>query len=808
MRDAMRKIILTISLGLLLVIGLRIAPLAQEPAGAHYLTPPKAISDIMDAEPLPGVSLSPDRTVMLLSHRRSMPSIAEVSAPFYRLAGARINPRTNGPRVLIGPTRLTLKDVASGTERNLALPPGGTYSASFSRDGKKIGITVTMSNSIQLYLADVATAQIKPVLSGGINGLGGGCSWLDDSSGFLCGLIPEGRGPEPKAPAVPAGPAIQENYGRVAPSATYEDLLKNPYDESLYEYFYTSQLAWVDLAGKKTPFGKPAIYAGADVSTDGNWLVVTRVKRPFSYVVPAGVFPRDVELWDKAGKLVKKLADVPPGDTFPRNGVFPGPRAFRWNPLAPAMLVYSEALDKGDPANKVPFRDRLLAIRAPFTGDAAELLKTQWRAGGFQCTEKGAILVSESDRETRMRRTWLYADGFGSAPTKIWELRQQDRYADPGAAMMRPSVPKVIQIGDSIYLTGAGASPKGDRPFLDRLNLKTLKPERLWQCDDTSYESVVALLDDNAGRIITRRETKTEPPNYYIRDTAARSLKAVTGFKNPHPQISTVSRQFVTYQRKDGVQLNGTIYLPTDYKPGTRYPMFVWAYPAEFTSADVASQVSGNENRFTTVGGASHLLLLTQGYAIFDNPTMPIIGPGETANDTYVEQLVASAEAAINKAVDMGIADRDRLGVGGHSYGAFMTANLLANARLFRAGIARSGAYNRTLTPFGFQAETRNFWEIPEIYAKMSPFFRANKVKDPILLIHGEMDDNSGTFPIQSERFYMALKGFGATVRYVTLPYEAHGYAAAESNRHVITEMLNWLDKYVKNAGPRPPAEK
>jgi dipeptidyl aminopeptidase/acylaminoacyl peptidase len=496
------------------------------------------------------------------------------------------------------------------------------------------------------------------------------------------------------------------------------------------------------------------------------------------------------------------------GDTFPRNGVFPGPRAFRWNLLEPATLIYTEALDKGDPTNKVPFRDHFLALKAPFTGEPAELLKTQWRAGGMQFTEKGAIFVSESDRETRMRRTWLYADGFSSTPTKIWELRQQDRYSDPGSPMSRPSTGKVIQAGDAIYLTGAGASPKGDHPFIDRFNLKTLRPERIWQCDDTSYESVGALLDDNAARIITRRETKTDPPNYFIRDTAARTLKAVTTFKDPNPQISTVSKQFVTYKRKDGVDLNGTIYLPTNYKQGTRYPMFVWAYPAEFTSSDVAGQVSGNENRFTIVSGASHLLLLTQGYVVFDNPTMPIIGPGETANNTYVEQLVMSAEAAIDKAVDMGVADRDRVGVGGHSYGAFMTANLLAHTRLFRAGTARSGAYNRTLTPFGFQNETRNFWEIPDIYAKMSPFWYANKVKDPILLIHGEMDDNSGTFPIQSERFYMALKGFGATVRYVTLPYEAHGYAAAESNKHVITEMLNWLDKYVKNAGPRPPTER
>jgi len=494
---------------------------------------------------------------------------------------------------------------------------------------------------------------------------------------------------------------------------------------------------------------------------------------------------------------------VPMADTFPRNGVFPGPRAFRWHPIEPATLIYTEALDKGDPTVKVPFRDRIVAIKAPFTGQPAEWFKTEWRAASVTFSEKGAILLAETDRDSRMRRSWLYLDGIASSPQKIWELRQQDRYRDPGTPLLRPSTSTFIEVDGSVYMTGQGSSPKGDRPFLDRLNLRTLKPERVWQCDDTSFETVVALLDDKAARIITRRETKTEPPNYFIRDVAAKTLKPVTAFADPHPQLAGVTSQFVTYTRNDGVQLNGTMYLPPGYKAGTRLPMFMWAYPAEFTSADEAGQISGNENRFLQVSGASQLLLLAQGYAVFDNPTMPIVGPGETANDHYIEQLVASAEAAINKAVEMGVADRDRVGVGGHSYGAFMTGNLLAHSRLFRAGIARSGAYNRTLTPFGFQNERRNFWEVPDTYGKMSPFFFANQVKDPILLIHGEMDDNSGTFPIQSERFYMALKGFGATARYVTLPFEAHGYSAAESNKHVMAEMINWLDKYVKNAKPR-----
>jgi dipeptidyl aminopeptidase/acylaminoacyl peptidase len=780
--------------------GIAASPSAQSPAPASgYLMPPKVIADIMDAAPLPAVSLSPDRSVMLLSHRRSMPTIAEVAAPFLGLAGARVDPRTNGFRVLGGTIGLTLKDVASGAERKLALPASGSFAGVFSRDGRKIAITHTTDSGIRLLVADVATALVRPVLDGGVNGLAGGCSWLDDSNGFLCRLVPDGRGPAPVEPAVPSGPNIQENVGRAAPGRTYQDLLTTPYEERQYDYYYASQPAWVGLDGKKTPFGKPAVYSGISVSADGNWLVVTRVKRPYSYVVPAGLFPRDVEVWDKTGKVVRQLADVPMGDTIPVNGVFAGPRAFQWHPIEPATLYWAEALDKGDIRNKVPHRDRVVALKAPFSGSPVEVLKTEWRYGGMQFTEKSTMLVNESDRATRMRRTSV----IDTARRVAWELQQEDRYRDPGQPVFRPGTSLVMQIGDAIYLTGAGASPKGDRPFLDRFNLKTLTAERVWQCDDRSLESVVAIIDDNATRLITTRQTKDVPPNYIARDLGGRTERPLTAFKDPHPQLSDVQRQFVTYKRNDGVTLSGTIYLPPSYRAGQRLPMFVWAYPQEFTNTDAASQVVGSPHRFATVGGASHFLLLTQGYAIFDGPTMPIVGPGETANDRYIEQLVASAQAAVDHAVGLGIADRDRVGVGGHSYGGFMTANLLAHSDIFRAGVARSGAYNRSLTPFGFQNESRTFWEVPDVYSKMSPFWFAHKVNEPILLIHGEKDDNSGTFPIQSERFYMALKGHGATARYVTLPHEAHGYAARESNMHVVAETLAWLDKYVKNAGPR-----
>jgi dipeptidyl aminopeptidase/acylaminoacyl peptidase len=526
-------------------------------------------------------------------------------------------------------------------------------------------------------------------------------------------------------------------------------------------------------------------------------------------------FPQVVEVWTRAGETAKKIADLPSREGTPLTGVEKGPRSYQWRADQPATLTWVEALDGGDLKNTVPFRDKVMALAAPFTAAPAEVAKTEWRYGGIAYTDAGVALLTENDRATRMTRTWVIEPG--AAPRKAWERKQDAAYTNPGSPVTRRdsggrggrggSSEPIVQNGDSIYLAGEGASPEGNRPFLDRLDLKTLKTERVFHSSSESLESFVAPLNDAMTKFLTRYETQKEAPNYFTRDAGVDARRAVTSFKDPQPQIRDILRQYVTYKRKDGVTLSGTLYLPPGYKQGTRVPLIMWAYPREFGDADSASQVTGSPNSFTLIRGGSHMFLLLSGYAIFDNPTMPIIGPGETANDTYVEQLVSSAEAAVDKVVEMGVTDRDHIGVGGHSYGGFMTANLLAHSRLFRAGFAESGAYNRSLTPWGFQAERRSFWEAPAIYTRMSPFWYANQIKDPILLMHGEVDDNTGTFPIQSERLYAALKGHGATVRYVTLPNEAHGYAARETLLHVLAERLAWFDKYVKNAPPKTSTE-
>jgi dipeptidyl aminopeptidase/acylaminoacyl peptidase len=776
---------------------------AQADAPA-YQKPPQSIVDIMDAAPLPLVAVSPARDVIALGSRRSMPSIAELARPWLGLAGSRIDPSNNGPRAIPSGTDITLRTIATGVERKIQVPADAHIALiGFSPDGARLAFTNTRDARIDLHIADVATGATR-VVDAALNTIVGGCGWLSDSSALLCTFVPTDRRSPPAAPAAPSGPNIQENHGPAGPIRTFQDLLTNAHDEALFEYYATSQLAFVDAAtGRRSPLGKPGIVTGA-ASPDGQYILVSKVKRPFSRLLTWGQFPRDVEVWNRRGETVRTVANVPMGDTVPMNGVITGPRAQRWTPLDPATLVWVEALDKGDIKNKVPHRDKILSLAAPFTGEPVEVAKTQYRFGGASWTDNGTILLTENDRDTRTTRTWVLNNRW-SEPRKLWDRKQQDSYSDPGNPVFRPGRPTILQVGDAIYLNGLGASKDGDRPFLDRLNLRTFATERLFRSDTNSFESIVGLLDENAARVLTRKENRTLPPNYFIRDLRAGTEQAITQFADPHPQLTKAmaDRMFVTYKRKDGVGLSGTIYLPVGYQKGQRVPMLLWAYPQEFVDSDAAGQVVGSPNRYTAVSGASHLLVLMQGYAVFDGPTMPIVGPGETANDKYIEQLVASAEAAVDKAVDLGIADRNRIAVGGHSYGAFMTANLLAHSDLFAAGIARSGAYNRSLTPFGFQAETRTFWEVPDVYAKMSPFWYANKIKEPILLTHGEADDNSGTFPIQSERFYMALKGHGATVRYVTLPHEAHGYLARESNMHVVAEMLNWLDQYVKNAPPR-----
>ena len=800
-------------------------PSASDPP--RYVQPPANIVQVFDAELLPQTLVSPNRQLLVLTKARAYPTIAELSQPMLRLAGLRVNAKTNGPFRASGLPdtgiyAITLKKIDGGAETAVTLPPQARVShVKFSPDGSRLAFLQTRDAGIELWIADTATGSAKAVVSGTerINATTGDpCDWIKDNVTLVCELVPSGRGPAPAEPTVPAGPNVSESYGKAAPAPTYEDLLKTAHDDALFEYYFTSQLTAINTGtGAKTTIGRPAILTSVTPSPDGQHVLAATIKKPYSHLVPMNGFAQQIEIWSRGGAVEKRIADLPSREGVSLTGVEPGPRSVHWRADQPATVLWVEALDGGDLKNKVPFRDRVLALASPFGGQPSEVAKTEWRYAGISYTDKGLAVLNENDRASRHVRTWLLDPA--AAPRMVWDRKQDAAYDNPGTPVARRDTggrgggrggdggSAIVQNGDYIYLAGEGASPEGDRPFLDRLDVKTLKSERLFRSSSESLESFVAPLNDDMTRFLTRYETQKEAPNYFVRDVGSTSRRGVTQFTDPQPQVRDILRQYVTYKRNDGVTLSGTLYLPPGYKQGTKVPLVMWAYPREFGDADSASQVSGSPNSFTLLRGASHMFLLLSGYAIFDNPTMPIVGPGETANDTYVEQLVASAQAAVDKVVEMGVTDRDRIGVGGHSYGGFMTANLLAHSRLFRAGFAESGAYNRSLTPFGFQSERRTFWEVPDLYAKMSPFWYANQIKDPILLMHGEADDNTGTYPINSERLFAAIKGHGGIVRLVMLPNEAHGYAARETLLHVLAERLNWFDKYVKNAATRATTE-
>lgn len=788
----------------LLLLGLTLALPTLADAQTGYREPPADIVAILDAPQAPTVTVSPDGQMLALAHRMNMPSLEEQSQPMLRLAGRRINPMTNGtfnPSLITG---LALLSTDGGEERTIQLPGGGGWSTpEFSPSGAMFAFERATKEGIELWVGEVEAATAKMVVGPELNGVRGrACHWMPDTDELLCRLVPAARGGPPVAPTAPKSPIIQESEAKLSPVRTYQDLLKSPHDRALYDHYATTQLAVVHaVTGTRQTLGAPAVYASVEVSPTGEYLLVERLRPPYSYLIPDRLFAKDVEIWDRRGDLIRSVHEIGDGEGIPIGGVADGPRAHEWMAGEADVLSYVEALDGGNPKVEVERRDRLMALAAPFAGEAEELIRTEMRLMGVTAGEGTFALVTEYDRPSRTLRTWKADVSARPFSTELlWERNSEDLYGDPGRPVMAPSGERMIQRDGWIYLRGAGASDEGDRPFLDRMNIESGSSERLFQSSADSYESVVAMLDDRGRRVLTRHESKTEPPNYYVRDLRSGDRTALTAFPDPAPELQGVTRQFVVYDRPDGVQLSGDLYLPPGYEGG-RLPTVVWAYPREYSNAQVAGQVRGSPNRFPRIRGASHLLFLTQGYAVFDGPTMPIIG-GDAANDTYVEQLVSSAKAAVDKVVEMGVADPNRIGIGGHSYGAFMTANLLAHSDLFSAGIARSGAYNRTLTPFGFQSERRTFWEAPELYFEMSPFMHAGQINEPMLMIHGMADNNSGTFPIQSERMYHAMKGLGGKARYVQLPNESHGYRARESVLHALAEMIEWFDRYVKQKEP------
>ena len=797
---------------------------AKTPAAASatsgYQLPPAALQAIVDAPRAPQLSISPRRDLLSLTQTPSLPGIDVVAQPELKLAGLRINPRSYSQSRFSFGNDFWLLEIASGKEIRLTgLPkPLSIASSSWSPDQRYIAFNQVdaRSGSNELWLVDVSTRSARKVADGLNTVAGRGYRWMPDSQRLLVQVRPEGQGDAPVSDGIPTGPNTQQTSagGGVTQIRTYQDLLKNQDDAYVFEHYLYSQTAMVFVSGQVVKIGKPALTIAVDPSPNGQYLLNQRIERPFSYLVPFYNFPSRIEVLDTQGRVVHEVARLPLVEGLPtgNDAVRTGVRDIEWRSDVPATLVWAEAQDGGDPSREVAIRDAVLMQVAPFEQPPVTLAQLTMRYAGTEWGNGGLAILSEYWWKTRQIKEWKIApDNLAQAAQVIREGSYEDRYKDPGTPATYldengKSRLLVTADGDQIFRQGLGASPEGDRPFVDKINLRDGKAQRLFHSQAPHYEAPQVLLDAEGKRLLTSRESPQEPANFFVRELgdAQAAPRALTRFPHPTPQLKDISKEQIRYKRKDGVDLNATLYLPAGYdaKRDGPLPMLMWAYPAEFKSADAASQVTDSPYRFNAVSYWGPHAYLAMGYAVLDDFSVPIVGEGDKEpNDTYVPQLVASAEAAVDEVVRRGVADRKRIAVGGHSYGAFMTANLLAHTRLFKAGIARSGAYNRTLTPFGFQAEERNFWQAPEVYSAMSPFNHADKIKDALLLIHGEQDNNSGTFPVQSERMFAAVKGLGGNARLVMLPNESHGYRARESILHMLYETNAWLEQHVKQAG-------
>ncbi|MEM7050712.1 MAG: prolyl oligopeptidase family serine peptidase [Acidobacteriota bacterium] len=786
--------------------------LTTQPATAQYQQPQQDLVDLLDAPLTPRLRIHPQGRAVALLDRPSQPTIATLAEPELRLAGIRVKTRSNARSWTLYSRGITLVDLEGRSRPVTSLPPDAHLeNFRWSPDGEHFAFTHTTADGLELWTASLADAEARRLTGPILNlAMARGISWLPDSSALVTTVRPANQRAVPSAPTVPSGPVIQETTGKAAPARTYQDLLKSRHDEALFDHYFTSQVARIGLDGKVERLTDPAIVWQVDPSPDGRYLLLETLHRPYSYLVPAFRFPRRIAILDGSGEVVHELADRPLMEGVPTafGSVVTGPRQPMWRADVDASLAWAEALDGGDAGAEAKLRDRLYLLAAPFTGEPQKLADLELRFSSVQWGHDDLALVSTWWWKSRQTRAWrVHPASPAKAPKLVHEGSFEDRYGDPGEPVMQANARGRQQLltlddGKSLVMIGDGASEEGDRPFLDLWNLDSDEKQRLFRSQAPHYERPLDILSADGQRFLTLRESVEEPPNLYVRDLTSDSLQQITDMPHPTPQLLGVSKELIRYRRADGVQLTGTLYLPKGYEAERDGPLptMLWAYPQEFKSADAAGQVTDSPHRFTRIGWWSPMLWLTQGYAVLDDPTLPIIGEGDDEpNDTYVEQLVNGAAAAIDELVRRGVGDRDRMVIGGHSYGAFMTANLLAHSDLFAAGIARSGAYNRTLTPFGFQAEERSVWQAPEIYFAMSPFMHADKVNEPILLIHGQVDNNSGTYPMQSERFYNALKGLGATARLVMLPHESHGYRARESILHMLWETERWLDTYVKN---------
>lgn len=784
-----------------------------------FQKPPKDILDLVDVERAPSVYIDDKKENMILLYTSSFKTIADLSRDEMRLGGLRIDPKTNiGSRTNylnnIKIRKLNVKKSEAIQVEGLPANPRLT-NLRFSPDQSMLAMTNTTEKGVEIWVLDLETVSARKITEAKVNAnLKDVINWFKDSKSMLVKFIPEEKEALIDAKSsIPTGPTISQNDGKKAQNRTYQDLLKNKTDERNFEQLALSVIYKVNLDGTKTQWLPKAMYKNISFSPDGKYVMVSKVEKPFSYLVPYYRFPSKTTVYTKEAKLVENVLTVPLIEDLPQGfmSVRKGRRGVQWRADMPASLIYVEALDEGDPAREVDFRDEVFQLEAPFKGEGKSILKMINRFYKIEWGNKELAVAHDYWWNSRNTKSYIFNPSNPSVkPEILYDRNYQDVYSDPGEFVTKRNEfgrYTLAMEGSSTFLIGDGYSKEGQFPFLDKLNLKTKKTNRLYQ---SAYKDKIEELNDydpKAKELRVRIESKTEYPNYYFRNIKKNKLDQLTYFENPFKSVEGVHKELIKYKREDGVELSGTLYLPVGYdkEKKEKVPMILWAYPTEYKDKSSAGQTTSNPNEFTYLYWASPVFWVTKGYAVLDDAAFPIVGEGdEEPNDSFRKQLVANAKAAIDAVDEMGYIDRNRVACGGHSYGAFMVANLLSHSDLFAAGIARSGAYNRTLTPFGFQSEERNYWEAPEIYYNMSPFMHADKMKHALLLVHGEADNNSGTYPMQSERYFNALKGLGATVRLVMLPKESHGYKAKENILHLLWEQDQWLEKHVKNHKVKP----
>lgn len=778
-----------------------------------YQKPSAEILALADYERAPSVSMDTKKEYMLLSYRNTYKSLNDLNQEDMRLGGLRINPITNISSTVTYINNLKIRKISDTNEKQVTGLPSNARltNISWSPDETKIAFTNTTNTGVELWYIDVASASAKKITTDNLNAnLGSPYNWMKDNQTLLVKVLPKNRQAlinEKKE--LPKGPTVSVSDGSKSQNRTYQDLLKNKNDEANFDALVTSELYKISLSGTLELFKSAAIYAGESISPDGNYVMLTTIQKPYSYIVPLSRFPQKSIVYDVSGKEIKVVNEVPLTEIMPKgfSSVRKGKRSMSWRADKPSSLVYVEALDEGDQAKKVDYRDEIFQWNAPFNTAATSMMKTQQRFDGILWGNDTFAIVYDSWYDTRNTKTYLVNPSSpNETPKVISDRNSQDIYSDPGNFETKKNEFGAYVIAtenNNAYLIGDGNTKDGQFPFIDEFNLKTLKTKRLYTSNTKDKkEDLLSIEDYKKGTVLVMIQSKNDYPNYYFRNIKSGKLSPITSFKNPFESIKNVCKEVIKYKRKDGVDLSGTLYLPAGYDKTKKekLPLLIWAYPAEFKDKNSAGQNDKNPNEFTFPNYGSFVYWVTKGYAVLDDASFPIIGEGTTEpNDTFISQLVDDAEAAINAVDNLGYINRKKVAVGGHSYGAFMTANLLTHTNLFACGIARSGAYNRTLTPFGFQSEQRNYWDVPAIYNEMSPFMNADKMKTPLLLVHGDADNNPGTFTLQSERYFQALKNLGAPVRLVLLPKESHGYAAKENILHLLWEEDQFLEKYLKN---------